>query len=263
MTIFGTCIFLTTSAQHIPGGFYAGAGLNINNAWEQVESIGDNGKYKFSHSTTSKANGFFTQSLVDYGAGFSVGFRYNFKYNNNKNAVTIDAHGFYNYQELNLESKVDALTVKTIANNNYGYRVAIGHHFGMIHPYIFVAGIMQKVTVNNNLINNGGIVYDVDDDKKILPDQLGTGNTFRTFVGSFLGGFGVEIPLTKYLCMNMDYTPMKHVEYGLKDIGNPNYYFVHNTVINQFQVGIRYFLFDPFRKKQNTTSVIPENSLNN
>ena len=250
-------VFIALLYSNAQEGFYVGAGLNMYNAWEEVSS--STGEYNFSHSTKSASDGFFTQSLVKYGFGVNVGYRYNIDNSNGKNILTLDGQYYYNYQNVLLQNKFDQLTIKTKANYNHGFRLAFGHHFGKIHPYILVQGIFQNVSPKINVINNNGVVYDVDDNKKILDQKLASnGNSFSTFVGSFLGGFGIEVPLNEKFVVDINYTPMKHVEYGLRDTNNSNNYFVNNLVINNLQLGFKFFPW----KKRNAKNIQPDVNTN-
>ncbi|MBU2913834.1 MULTISPECIES: hypothetical protein [Reichenbachiella] len=228
-------------------GFYFGTGFNTYMTHEEVRS--SDGQYDFSHSTQSKNDGFLSQSLGDYGVGLSLGFRKNINAPSGKNILTLDAQYYYNYQNVTLDNDFDAFRIKTTAHYNHGYRLALGHHFGMIHPYLIIQGIYQNISPYNSSIDNDGIIYDVDDDGTILDTTLKTkGDSFSTEVFSFIGGFGIEVPVHPKWTVNVEYIPMKHVEYGLRSVSNPDNYFANGLVINQLHVGFRYFLYDPFGK---------------
>ncbi len=222
-------------------GFYLGAGVNLYNAWEEVSST--NQQYNFSHSTKSSSDGFLTQSLVKYGPALSVGYRYNIDGKSGRNLITLDAQYYFNYQEVTLNNHFEDLEINTKLNNNHGFRLAIGHHFGVVHPYIIVQAIYQRVTPEISIIDNGGVIYDVEDNGEILDSVLAEGDSFRTFAASFLGGFGIEVPLKTKLVLDINYVPMKHVEYGLKDVLNSNLGFSNSVAINSLQIGIKYFPF--------------------
>ena len=241
-----TIISVTTNYASDHEGFYIGTGQNTYLSREQVKS-GD-GAYNFSHSTKSPNKGFLTQSLGNYGYGVSVGFRKNFDFADGTNIATLEAQYYYNYQNVTLESTFDDLHVKTTAEYNHGYRIAIGHKFKHIHPYIIIQGIIQTITPENSMVNNNHHINDVEDDGTILDAKISTsGKSFTTDVFSYLGAFGFEVPLNQNWAFNMEYIPMKHVEYGLRDKDNQDNYFVNNLVINQIHVGIRYFLYNPFK----------------
>ncbi len=221
-------------------GFYTGLSWNTYFVKDQVSSA-DN-TYQFTYSNSANNNGFLTQSLGDFGVGLQFGVRKNLNLHSGRNLFTVDAQYYYNYQNVELQSNLADFEIKTKANYNHGFRVALGHHFGKIHPYLIVQGFYQNINIRNTAINNGGIIYDVDDDGTILSSTLDDdGGSFTNEVFSFLGGFGLEIPLDKKFTLNMEYIPMKLVEFGLQEESNPDDYFVHNLTVNQLQVGVRYY----------------------
>ncbi len=85
----------------------------------------------------------------------------------------------------------------------------------------------------------------------MLPDRLDDdGGSFSTAVFSFVGGFGLEYKFGEKLTLNMEYVPMKQVEYGLRDITNEDNYFINNLTVNQLQIGVRYFFADMFNQSK-------------
>ena len=240
-----TALFFSTSciAQE---GIYAGIGWNSYFAKEQVNS--SDKTYQFTHSNASKHNGFLTQSLGNYGVGFQLGIRKNINNKLNKNILTLDAQYYYNYQNVLLESTFANFKIETKANYNHGFRVALGHRFNKIHPYIIVQAFYQNITSKNSAVENGGIIYDVEDDGTILPNILDdNGGAFSNEVFSFLGGFGVEFPIKKKFTFHIEYVPMKYVEYGIRDVVNESNYFVNNLMVNQLQVGVKYYFVNLFK----------------
>lgn len=246
LTMFTLISYLSLAQED---GFYVGGGWNTYFAKEEVQS--SDGLYEFSHSSTSYSDGFLTQSLGDYGLGFSLGFR---KYINTKdkekNIITLDAQYYYNYQNVTLKSQWGDLSMITKAHYNHGYRVAIGHDFKKVHAYIIVQAFYQNITPYNSTINNEGVINDVEDDGTILTNQLDTdGNDFTNAVFSFLGGIGLEVSLNEKFKLHLEYIPMKHVEYGVRDVDNQDRYFVNNLIVNQMQIGLKYFFYQPFTKR--------------
>lgn len=237
---------LYTSTSFAQEGFYTGLGWNTYFAKEQISSADK--MYQFTHSNASTNNGFLTQSLGDYGIGIQLGIRKNINMSSGKNLLTLDAQYYYNYQDVKLESNLADFKIETTANYNHGFRFALGHHFGKVHPYLIVQAFYQNITSKNSFIDNGGIIYDVEDDGTILPAVLDdNGGSFTNDVFSFLGGFGLEIPLNKKFTLNIEYVPTKLVEYGMRDKTDPAKYFVNNLTVNQLQVNLRYYFADIFK----------------
>jgi len=209
-------------------GLYVGAGWNTYLMREQVRSS-DN-QFVFSHSTSSSYDGFLTQSLGDYGAGLHAGYRKIFATRSGKKSLSLEGQIFFNF------------TQATAANHNFGFRTAVGYVFERVHAYVIVQAAVQSVTSSNSAINNDGIIYDAGDDGEILSSTLSTdGNKFSTEVVSFMGGIGVEVPLNRNITLNLEYVPLKHLEYAIRDIDDRNKYFVNELVLNQLQVGFRYW----------------------
>ena len=224
-------------------GFYVGAGINTYSAREEV--VSSDGRIDASHAQRSQHDGFLTQSLPEYGVGAAVGFRYALD-TKTTNIFTIDAQYFFNHQNVALDSRFDDVSIQTEARYNHGYRLALGHRFGRVHPYIHASAIFQTIKPHVSSIDHGGRVHDVEDDGTILEGTLAdSGSTFSTFVASFTGGIGLEMALPHRVSLNIEYTPMKHVEYGLRDRDEPDNYVVGNLVVNQLQIGARYYFFSP------------------
>ena len=226
-------------------GFYTGFSWNTYFAKEKVNNA-DN-TYQFTHSNAPKNNGFLTQSLGDYGIGIQVGFRKDINNKEGKNIITLDGQYYYNYQKIVIKNDFNDFEIETKANFNHGYRIALGHKFNKIHPYLIVQAIYQNINSKNSSIENNGIIYDVEDDGTILPHKIdNNGGSFSTAVFSFLGGFGLEYVLSDKFTFNLEYVPMKQVEYGIRDVTNEDNYFVNNLTVNQLQVGVRYYFADLF-----------------
>jgi len=219
-------------------GFYLGATFDMFSAREEI--LSSDGVYNFSHSTKSSNNGLLTQNLGDYGLGIQLGYEKIFGSIEGK-GFSLGVQYFFNSQNLKLESRIDGLIIKTIANYNHGWRLTYGYHFGRIHPYMLIQGTFQTVTPSINVIENEG-VYDVSDSKMILNSKLvDAGDKFTTFSAAFLGGFGIEFPVNNYLVIDINYVPLKHVEYGLRDVNNEDKYFVNGLAINNLQLGIKMY----------------------
>jgi len=246
-TIWLLVLTLSAKAQE---GFYAGAGWNTYTAREQVRS--SENQIQFSHSTTSSKNGFITQALGEYGFGIFAGIKKEISTKEGKNVLTIDVQYCYNYQNVLLENTFETFKIKTKAKYNHGFRLAFGHRFRKIHPYLIVQGYFQNVTPFNSAINNGGFVYDVDDNGEILASTLDDdGDDFTTEVFSFLGAFGVDVPLSEKCVLHVEYIPVKHVEYGIREMNSEGAYFLHDLVVNQLQVGVKFYFWDVFRRGKN------------
>lgn len=227
-------------------GFFGGIGWNTYFAKEQI--INSDNSFQFTHSNASKQNGFLTQSLGNYGVGIQLGFRKDFNNQAEKNIVTLETQYCFNYQNIKLESIFPDFNIATKANFNHGFRLALGHRFNKIHPYIIVQGYFQTVTSDNSAFQTDGIIYDVADDGTILSDKLDdNGGSFSTEVFSFLGAFGIEYPIRDNLTLNIEYIPTKHVEYGIRDIADESNYFKNNLVVNQLQIGVRYYFANVFK----------------
>lgn len=226
-------------------GFYAGIGWNTYFAKEQVSS--SDGSYQFTHSNASGQNGFLTQALGNYGAGVQLGFRKEFNKQSGKNILSLETQYCFNYQSVSLESKFPDFSIETKANYNHGFRLTLGHRFSKVHPYIIVQGLFQNMTSKNSAFQSGGIIYDVADDGSILNDKLDDdGGSFSTEVFSFLGAFGIEFPMKNKFTLNVEFIPMKHVEYAIRDINAESNYFKNNFIVNQLQIGTRFYFANIF-----------------
>lgn len=222
-------------------GAYVGAGLNTYFMREQLRD--SNNQFLFTHATSSSQNGFLTQSLGDYGGGIHTGYRKIFSNKSGGDSWTVEGQLFFNHQNVAMENDFSDFRQSTAANYNYGFRTAFGYMFESLHAYLIVQAAVQNVTSSNSSITNNGIIYDVADDGDILSSTLSTnGNKFSTEVVSFIGGFGVEVPLNDKLSVNLEYVPLKHLEYAIRDIDERGKYFVNELVLNQLHVGFRYWI---------------------
>ncbi|MBX2837671.1 MAG: hypothetical protein KTR35_12495 [Gammaproteobacteria bacterium] len=242
MCLFLLGYFLTPIPCIALEGPYLGLGWNTYFMREQITSS-DN-QFELSHSTTSQYDGFLTQSLGDYGLGFHVGFRKIFENNSSKNRITLEGQIFFNEQNISMESDFSSFTQFTRANYNYGFRIAPGYQFERLHAYLIVQVAIQNITTSNSAFDNNGTIHDVGDDGTISGLVFGSnGDDFSTEVVSFLGGFGLEVPLKSNLSLNLEYSPLKHLEYAIRHNSDRESYFVNELVLNQLQIGLRYWLY--------------------